>query len=54
MFDLRTYVYEGFQARVGLSITLKHDGKEVFQNGYLAEGKSQGGKTFVGGRQVKT
>ncbi len=48
-FDLQSYVFENFAAKISLNISLSRGGKAVFSKIYTEEGKSQGGKMFWGG-----
>ncbi|MFH2044324.1 MAG: hypothetical protein ABIK92_04170 [Pseudomonadota bacterium] len=49
VFDLIEYRFENFRTFVTLKITRIDNSKTVSEKTYTAEGKSQGGKVFLGG-----
>lgn len=49
IYDLTSYVFEGFEATVSLNITARKGATELLSKNYAATGVSQGGKMFWGG-----
>lgn len=49
IYAINSYVFEGFQAKVNLTITARKGSKKLLSKKYFAAGISQGGKMFWGG-----
>lgn len=49
VFDLNSYIFEGFEAQVAMTVTARHGARELISKRYQATGISQGGKMFWGG-----
>lgn len=49
IYDLNSYVFEGFEATVNMTITARKGTRELLSKQYAATGISQGGKMYWGG-----
>lgn len=49
VFDLNSYAFEGFEARVAMTVTAQQGETQLVQRTYQANGISQGGKMYFGG-----
>lgn len=48
-YDLNSYVFEGFEAKVNMTVTARNGTRKLLSKKYAATGKSQGGKMYFGG-----